>query len=310
MPRRFIRRGIKVTEDCRKTVLRNFWQSLGLKSEFGDNMMRPRMILTDLDGTLLRDDKSVSPATMAAMRRAGGAGAEVVLATGRFFAGIPQELRDLPFLRYFILMNGAKIYDRQEDRTVYRAEISLEEGEKIFDLIQPLDAMVDCYQNDMGLIDQKYYQRLDYYVTDPASRTIVKNSRTPQEHFREAVRQGGTIQKIQCFFPHLELRPGVMQKLEEQFPHLNLSCSLPANLEINAPGATKGDALTELCRMLDIPVEETAAFGDGTNDLSMIRTAGTGVAMANGDAAVLAAANLTAPTNQEDGVARVLGRWF
>lgn len=101
-----------------------------------------------------------------------------------------------------------------------------------------------------------------------------------------------------------------MQKLEEQFPHLNLSCSLPANLEINAPGATKGDALTELCRMLDIPVEETAAFGDGTNDLSMIRTAGTGVAMANGDAAVLAAADLTAPTNQEDGVARVLCRWF
>ena len=272
--------------------------------------MKPRMILTDLDGTLLRDDKSVSPAAMAALRRASEAGTEAVLATGRFFAGIPQELRDLPFLRYFILMNGAKIYDRQEDRTVYRAEISLEEGEKIFDLIQPLDAMVDCYQNDMGLIDQKYYQRLDYYVTDLASRTIVKNSRTPQEHFREAVRQGGTIQKIQCFFPHLELRPGVMQKLEEQFPHLNLSCSLPANLEINAPGATKGDALTELCRMLDIPVEETAAFGDGTNDLSMIRTAGTGVAMANGDAAVLAAADLTAPTNQEDGVARVLGRWF
>lgn len=163
--------------------------------------MKPRMILTDLDGTLLRDDKSVSPAAMAALRRASEAGAEAVLATGRFFAGIPQKLRDLPFLRYFILMNGAKIYDRQEDRTVYRAEISLEEGEKIFDLIQPLDAMVDCYQNDRGLIDQKYYQRLDYYVTDLASRTIVKNSRTPQEHFREAVRQGGTIQKIQCFFP-------------------------------------------------------------------------------------------------------------
>ena len=191
--------------------------------------MKPRMILTDLDGTLLRDDKSVSPAAMAALRRASEAGAEAVLATGRFFAGIPQELRDLPFLRYFILMNGAKIYDRQEDRTVYRAEISLEEGEKIFDLIQPLDAMVDCYQNDRGLIDQKYYQRLDYYVTDLASRTIVKNSRTPQEHFREAVRQGGTIQKIQCFFPHLELRPGVMQKLEEQFPHLNLSARQPGD---------------------------------------------------------------------------------
>ena len=91
---------------------------------------------------------------------------------------------------------------------------------------------------------------------------------------------------------------------------MNLSYSLPANLEINAAGATKGAALTELCRMLDIPLEETAAFGDGTNDLSMLRAAGTGVAMANGDPAVLEAADLTAPTNQEDGVARILDQWF
>ena len=273
--------------------------------------MRPRMILTDLDGTLLRDDKSISSATLEALYRANAAGAQVVLATGRFFGGIPQELQKIPFLRYFILMNGAKIYDRAEDRTVCRAEIDRAEGEKIFDMIQPLDAMVDCYQNDRGLIDRTYYQHLDYYIPDPASRAIVKSSRLPQDDFRGAVRQGGsTIQKIQCFFPHLELRPVVVQRLKQAFPHLNLSYSLPANLEINAAGATKGAALTELCRMLDIPLEETAAFGDGTNDLSMLRAAGTGVAMANGDPAVLEAADLTAPTNQEDGVARILDQWF
>ena len=68
--------------------------------------MRPKLILTDLDGTLLREDKSLSPVNRAALERAAAQGAEVVLATGRFYGGIPQELRDLPFLRYFILMNG------------------------------------------------------------------------------------------------------------------------------------------------------------------------------------------------------------
>lgn len=78
--------------------------------------MRPKLILTDLDGTLLREDKSLSPVNRAALEAGRRQGAEVVLATGRFYGGIPQELRDLPFLRYFILMNGAKIYDRRTDR--------------------------------------------------------------------------------------------------------------------------------------------------------------------------------------------------
>ena len=78
--------------------------------------MRPKLILTDLDGTLLRDDKSLSPANRQALERAAAQGAQVVIATGRFYEGIPVELRDLPFLRYFILMNGAKAYDRAEDK--------------------------------------------------------------------------------------------------------------------------------------------------------------------------------------------------
>lgn len=273
--------------------------------------MIPKLILTDLDGTLLRDDKSLSPANRAALERAAAQGAQIVVATGRFFAGVPRELLELPCLRYFILMNGAKVYDRQTQAVIYRSEISLAEGEAVFDLIEPLDATVDCYQNDLGLMDRRYYERLDYYVPDPASRAIVQNSRIPQDDFRGAVRAGGdTIQKIQCFFPHLELRPLVMERLRREFPRLVLSCSLPANLEINAPGATKGAALLALCRALSVSPEETAAFGDGTNDLSMLRAAGTGVAMANAAEEVLAAADVIAPANQEDGVACVLERWF
>lgn len=274
-------------------------------------MMEPKMILTDLDGTLLRNDKSVSQATFDALERSAAHGAQIVLATGRFFAGIPQELLKLPFLRYFILMNGAKVFDRKEQAVLYRAEIGLAEGEAVFNMIQPLNATVDCYQNDKGLIDRKYYEKLDYYIPDPESRAIVKNTRIPQDDFYKAVRDGGdSIQKIQCFFPDLELRPLVMRRLKQAFPQLVLSCSLPANLEINAPGATKGAALLELCRVLSIPPEETAAFGDGTNDLSMIREAGTGVAMANAAGEVLEAADLIASSNQDDGVARILNQWF
>ena len=273
--------------------------------------MKPRLILTDLDGTLLHDDKSLSPANRSALERAAAQGAQVVVATGRFFGGVPRELLEMPFLRYFILMNGAKVYDRAEDKVLYRREIPRKTAEQVFDLIRPLDATVDCYQNDRGLMDSRYYDRLDYYVPDPESRKLARNNRERVEDFLGTVRAGGdTVQKIQCFFPHPELRPQVMEELNRRFPELVLSCSLPGNLEINHPEATKGAALLALCRELSLPVEESAAFGDGTNDCSMLKTAGTGVAMANAAPEVLAAADLVAPSNQEDGVAQVLSRWF
>lgn len=273
--------------------------------------MKPKLILTDLDGTLLRDDKSLSLANRAALERAAAQGAQVVLATGRFYGGIPQELLELPFLRYFILMNGAKVYDRKEDRVLYRVEIGLDTAEAIFDLFEPLDATVDCYQNDRGLMDRKYYDRLDYYIRDPASRALIRRNRVPLEDFRGAVRDGGdTVQKIQCFFPDLTLRTQMMERLRQSFPGLVMASSLPANLELTAQGATKGDALLALCRALSINRLETVAFGDGTNDLSMLEWAGVGVAMANAFPETKAAADRIAPSNQEDGVAQILNQWF
>lgn len=273
--------------------------------------MKPKLILTDLDGTLLRDDKSLSPANRAALVRAAAQGAEVVVATGRFFGGIPRELLELPFLRYFILMNGAKVYDRREDRVLYRSEIPLAQAERVMDLLEPLDCTVDCYQNDVGWMERRYFDHLDYYVTDPVSRAMVRSHRRPVDDLRAQVRAGGdTVQKMQAYFPHLELRPRVMALLRREVPGVVQSVSLPTNLELNAAGATKGAALAALCRALGLDPLDTAAFGDGTNDVSMLAAAGVGVAMANGAPETRQAADLVTASNQEDGVALVLDRWF
>ena len=101
--------------------------------------MKPALMLTDLDGTLLRDDKSLSPANRSALERAAAGGCKVVIATGRLLRAIPQYLLDLPFLRYFILMNGAKIWDRQTGEVLYRCEIPLPTAKRVFDLAGPGD---------------------------------------------------------------------------------------------------------------------------------------------------------------------------
>ncbi len=272
---------------------------------------KPKLILTDLDGTLLRDDKTLSPANRAALERAAGQGAQVVLSTGRSYKSLSQELRDLPFLRYFILVNGAKVYDLQTDTVLYRAEVPMDVAQGLFQMFEPLDACIDCYQNDTGLMDRKYYDHLERYIDDPHALKMTQDCRTPLDHFREAVRAGGeSVQKLQAFFHTPEARTEALRQLGEAYPQLILSSSLPGNLEINAPGATKGDALLALCRALGLAPACAVAFGDGTNDMTMIRSAGIGVAMANAEPEVLAVADLVAPSNQEDGVAQVLSRWF
>ena len=274
-------------------------------------MQTPKLILTDLDGTLLRDDKRLSPANRTALERAAARGCQVVLATGRSYASLPGELRALPFLRYFIFMNGAKVYDLAEDRVPYRAEIGPETVSPLLDFLESQDLSVDCYLQDRGYMERTYYDRLDYYVRDPIAREHSRRSRTPVTSLRETIQTGGgSVQKFQCFFPRPELELLVRDHLRRDFPGLELSTSLPGNLEINAAGATKGAALLALCRALAVSPAEAAAFGDGTNDLTMIQQAGTGVAMANAAPEVLAAADLVAPSNQEDGVAQVLARWF
>lgn len=273
--------------------------------------MKPKLILTDLDGTLLDEFKHVSPTNRAALTRAAAQGAEIVVATGRFFAGIPQELRELPFLRYFILMNGAKVYDRKEEKSLYRVEIPLATAERIFDWLEHVDATIDCYQNDVGLMDRRYFDRLDYYIHDIQARELVHRSRIVPVDFRAAIRAGGdSVQKIQCYFPDLTLRREIQKQLALEFPEVVTSISMPGNLEINDARATKGHAMLALCRALSVNPQQTAAFGDGTNDLTMLQWAGTGVAMSNAAPEVRETADLVAPSNQEDGVAQVLDRWF
>ena len=145
--------------------------------------MRPKLMLTDLDGTLLRDDKSLSPANRSALERAAAGGCEIVVATGRLWRVVPQFLLDLPFLRYFILMNGAKILDRQTGEVLYRCEIPLKTAKKVFDLMEPLDCTVDCFQNDRGIMARSYYDQLDYYIPDPISRIMAQGNREPVDDF-------------------------------------------------------------------------------------------------------------------------------
>lgn len=271
------------------------------------NHKKIKLIFLDLDGTLLTTDKKISAANYAALEQAAAKGIYIVPCTGRYFIGMPEEVRSLPFLRYAITINGAEIYDVKEEKALHTALISPEKAEEIFSVMDTLPVIYDCYQDGWGWMDQTFYDMTDLYGMGEVRPEWIRKMRTPVEDFRGMVRSRNRgIQKTQMFLRDMELRARLLEELPQRFPDLVVTTSLVNNIEINSGDAHKGAALLELCRQLNIDPAESMAFGDGLNDVTMMQAAGIGVAMGNAEQQVKDAADFITDTNDNDGVAKAI----
>ena len=139
--------------------------------------MAIKLILLDLDGTLLTSEKTISPANYAALERCAAAGIHIVPGTGRFYGAMPQVVRDLPFVRYVVAVNGAQVYDRTADKVLFREEIPLEDALAVFDELDRLPVIYDCYLDDFGCEAQDMYARIDEFIPEPHANRLVKSTR-------------------------------------------------------------------------------------------------------------------------------------
>lgn len=268
------------------------------------------LIAFDLDGTLLRDDKSIPEENLAAMEKAAARGITLVPATGRIFRGLPPQLKELPFLRYYILSNGAAVYDRRERRTLLRADIPLALALACFEYLDTLPVIYDCYQNECGWMTRSMLEAAaPYFVKEPEVLKMLYGLRKPVDDLKETLRERGEdLQKLQMFFkPEDEaLRQETIRELPRRFPGLQATTSVKNNIEVNSANAGKGKALVSLCAALGIEAAAAVAFGDGSNDIELLRMAGLGVAMGNAAAAVKDAADLVTESNEDCGFARMI----
>ena len=274
--------------------------------------MSRKLIAFDLDGTLLDDEKRIPPENLRALEAAAARGWVPVPATGRIVRGIPEPVKRLPGLRYFIVSNGAGVYDAAEDRLLYRGDVPLELALRCYEYMDTLPVIYDCYQNESGWMTRSMYEACaPYFPTEPHMLEIVKRLRVPVDDLKETLRQRGEpLQKLQMFFKpeDLDERERQLRRIPELFPELVATTSVSNNIEINSVNAGKDKALLALAEHLGIRREDTVAFGDGTNDLAMLRAAGLGVAMANADPKVKATADEITGSNNDAGVARVIWR--
>ena len=272
--------------------------------KMGKNETRIGLIALDLDGTLLDSGKRLTERAKNALRAAAERGIHIIPSTGRFYRGIPEEVRDLPFVRYAITINGALVLDGLTGETVYSADISKDTALEVMGFLDTLPVIYDCYMDGWGYMTEAMQQRAEDYIDYAPSLEMVRRLRSPVPELKAFLReQGKGVQKMQLFTRDRALRDGLVERLAARWPELIFTVSLPNNIEINCLDADKGRALLALASRLGIPQEKTVAFGDGTNDLAMLRAAGIGVAMGNAHPDVLAAADRVTADCDHDGVA-------
>jgi len=266
----------------------------------------------DMDGTLLGRDRILTQRTMDVMEKVSALGVNLAVVSGRRFPVVPKVIRDMPFMRYFVLCNGAEIYDKLEDKVIYRAEIPFEDSLRIYDsLTEHPKVYLDCYHSDGSWARAEDYDRINEFVEDQSHRDVLHDTRTPISDLRKALMERGKpVQKFQTIYKNMAIRDAEIKRLTSLYPNMIITTAYTYNLEINVPEATKGIGLLNLANLLGLRREQVIAFGDGRNDISMLKCAGTGYAMENAPDEVKAEADRIAPPNTEDGVAQVLTELF
>jgi Cof subfamily protein (haloacid dehalogenase superfamily) len=272
---------------------------------FYNRIMRNiRLIALDIDDTLLRTDLTVSYRTRKAVKRCIAAGIAVVLASGRTYSALQPYVKMLSLHKnnnYLICGNGSVIQESATGNIVYHVTLPLKPALAAFDLADAEGFAVQIYENDMVYVSRKnefagYEKKLTgMHLSVP-------------DNFREMIAGG-------CHKLVIPGDPMLLKQLEVILLNfigdsLTVFTSKPYYLEILPPAADKGSALSKIAEMSGIERNEVMALGDSMNDEAMIRWAGLGVAMCNGDERIKKIADIvTDKSNDEDGAARVIEQY-
>ncbi len=270
-------------------------------------MKEIKVIALDLDGTLLNSQKELTGRNLAALRAAADRGIEIVPTTGRFYGAVPEEIRNLPFIHYAITINGAQVQRLADGEVLYRAEMPRQQVLKLMELLDQWPVAYDCYCENRAYMTGAKKEKIEDYTADIHYQRMVRQLRQGVPELKAWVAgQSHDVQKVQFFTEDRAVKAHLMEELPRRFPNFIITSAIPSNVEINQHSANKGEALLALANHLGCTAEQVMAFGDGLNDMTMIRSAGTGVAMGNGFPEVKAVADMIAEDCDHDGVAKVI----
>lgn len=269
-----------------------------------------KLLCTDMDGTLLNSEGEISEGNRRAIKLAHEKGVKVTICTGRVFTSASYFADLLEVKVPVIASNGAYIKEKDKDEIIYKSVLGEENCKKILDILEAYKLYPHYHTTDKIFIEaitktSKNY--INFNAKVPKDRQI--NIQIVESWNRTFSDYKDDIVKCVCVDDDKGKIMKAKQKLLK-FKELEVVSSAGNNFEIMCKGVSKGRAVEILAAYYGLKSEEVMCIGDNENDLSMIKYAGMGVAMGNGEEFVKQAADFVTDTNNNDGVAKAIHKFI
>ena len=260
---------------------------------------RIRLIAMDLDGTLVKGEQGVTPRVRRAIDDVRAAGIEITIATGRMFRSARRFATDLQVTLPIICYQGSLVRDPVTGVTHQHEVLPAGPAQAAVEFARQQGLHVNAY------IDDELYMEAD----TPEGRFYAASSNVPitfVDDLAVAVTAGST--KLVFVMDEDRVLDAVADMDGRFGPAVQATRSHPRFAEVVRRDVNKGTALARVASVADVLLEQTMGIGDNLNDLDLVRAAGIGVAMGDGDPQVLAAADWITGSYEDDGVAQAIER--
>ena len=270
--------------------------------------MNTKIFFADLDGTLLNDNKKITPLTYATLKKWTDKGNKLVLCSGRALDSVINVRETLGLSdfsnMYLIGYNGGEIYDCTTKTLLNRVALSFDTAKKCFEIAKKHNIHIQTF-SDTHIITEKEDDELIFYKKAVHTPVIFTDDFMPY------------LDKEPCKCLAISLHDKELMKTfsqtiaDELRDEVTVMTSTPHYIEMFPVTSGKGFSVKWLCKYLNIPLENALAAGDEMNDISMIEAAGIGIAMRNGRDFVKKIANVITDTdNNNDGLVPILKKYM
>ncbi|WP_273225712.1 Cof-type HAD-IIB family hydrolase [Geosporobacter ferrireducens] len=271
--------------------------------------MSYRLVVTDMDGTLLNGEGKVSEENQRIFKVLHDKGIHVAVATGRIYTSARVFARYLGIKTPIIACNGAIVKDLKDNRIIYENHLSTEDCLRIVDICRKYDLYYHFYSQETFYTEKLDRGSLKY---SEWNKTLKEEDRIDiriiEDTYETIKNKADRVYKFQVVSDDMNILAQARDALEN-IETISVSKSWHNNIEMMNKGVSKGIAVKSLAESLGVKQEEVICFGDNENDISMLEYAGLGVAMGNADEIVKERANYVTLTNDEDGVAAAIKKF-
>ena len=261
------------------------------------------MIASDLDGTLLKKDSTLSEYTVSVLKRAEKLGAKVVIASGRAFYTLPECILNSDCVHYAITSNGASVYDLKQKRLLKSYVLSRESATRVIEYALGKELGIELFVGGRAYAEKYYFEHPEQFGFGKKSKNYLFSTRTKLENFEDFFENNADrLESIAFILKEPKMKTEIESELSKA-NNLYITSSHKKIIEFSNSFSGKENALKYLLEREKCKSENLVTFGNAQNDTGMLEFAKIGVATENSPKSVKKKADYICGDCDNDGVA-------